>query len=374
MFKGLLGLGFLNWILGLSVCSLVEDGGGDSTTALLKEVGLEREEIETGEEGEESEEGEEGEEEPEKKGKEEESEEEKEDEEDEEEEPEENSKKSGKVTVITDEEFIKDLPKDAKGLYGALKEERAKRQKAQAKAEKLEISLKASSLKKSKEEDDLDYGDEQYNKDIFKAIDGLEEDDVVSVKQIKSIIKDTIEATNKKNQALTKKNTDKQTDHQKKFESMQSQAEKLDLEFMAAHEDYGEIFEIFNEAIKVDEFKGLREGLDREFAKLYHGQDGNPSEYIYKVGKKLKPLFKKEEKKEEKKDKPGDDDPDKTQRIARHAKKKKTSAGSSSESRASSHEDLEALEGDELIIALDKLSEAEYAKVPKHIRMKVAGG
>lgn len=252
---------------------------------------------------------------------------------------------------LTPEEVEK-LPKDAKGLYYALKKERGKSKQAEAERDYLAFQKKYGGNKEPKEEEKEE---ELANRD-FETVDDIlkdkEDDDLPTAGELRRI---EIARENEKKYQEKIKGTKVSKEEAKRKEAT-DRMNALEDSFKATHPDYDEVFGIYKEVLKefpTIHLKVMAE-LDRE--------NGNPAKLAYEIGKKFRGVYGK--------GKPANGKPagDIT-RIEKNAEKKPSSGsipGSSVSDKA-----LAEMDKEELVETLNAMTPEQFWKVPKRIRESV---
>lgn len=251
------------------------------------------------------------------------------------------------ITEETDlsEEDIKKLPKDAKGLYYAMKKEREARKNIEAELQYLKLQNKYN---KPKEETKIKDEDIENAEDILKD---KSDDDIVSVGDVKKILNSQQKKIEKEKQAITSK----QKEHQEKIERM----DEMEDVFKEIHPDYPEMLKIFGKAAA--EIPSLRYEIIAETNR----ENGNPAKKAYELGKKFKAMY-------ETKSENGKTHENNAARILKNAEKKKPSASVTGQN--ISKEALEEMEIGELQKTLSSMPMSQFIKVPKKIREKALIG
>lgn len=244
-------------------------------------------------------------------------------------------------------EEIEKLPKDAKGLYYAMKQEREKRKAIEGELQFLKLQNKYNKDKpKDKKE-----SDEETVEDINEILKDKADDDLLSAGELKRILA----AQNKKVEKEKKVILDKQREHEERVKRI----DEIEDIFKETHPDYKEMLNIFTRA--ANEMPSLRYEIMAEINR----ENGNPAKKAYELGKKFKSLY------GENKDN-GKTKENNAARILKNAEKKKTSASVPGSN--ISKEALEEMDIEELQKTLSSMSMAEFMKVPKKLRNKALTG
>jgi len=246
------------------------------------------------------------------------------------------------------EEEIAKLPKDAKGLYYHLKKEQGKRKEIEAELQFLRLQKKYTKPVTEKKEEETDEEFETVE-DIIKD---KADDDLLTAGEMRRI-RQAEEKQRLSRENKTKAQQDKVTkERQAKIAELDAQEEA----FKSAHSDYGEMFSAFQEAAK--EIPALMLEVRAEIER----ENGNPAKKVYELGKKFKGVYGKTD----------DGKPKDVKRILKNAAKKPSSASIAGSS--VSEEALDEMDAEELGKTLSSMSMAQFAKVPKKIRLKAMRG
>uniref|UniRef100_A0A6H1ZCB4 Uncharacterized protein n=1 Tax=viral metagenome TaxID=1070528 RepID=A0A6H1ZCB4_9ZZZZ len=263
-------------------------------------------------------------------------------------EEEEESKEVEEEKDLTKEELAK-LPKDAKGLYYALKKQRERTKEAEAKLAYIEIQNKYG--KKPDVSEPAKKEDEEKFETVEDILKDKDDDDLLTAGEQRRI------ETAKENQrrAEERKSKLKIDSAEKEKQEGIRKIDELEKAFKSTHSDYDEMFGVFTQAIK--EIPSLQLEILSEMKR----ENGNPAQKAYELGKKFKGIYGAEKK-------PSDGKAKDVKRILKNAEKKTPSASISGSS--VSNEELEEMEIDELGKTLTAMSMSEFMRVPRKIRQK----
>ena len=242
---------------------------------------------------------------------------------------------------LTKEEIEK-LPKDSRGMYHAMKKEREKRKQIEGELQFLKLQKKYP-LKDEKKKD----APEEETENIEDVLKGKNDDDIISVGEIKKILSAQGKKVEKEKESILVK--------QKEHEEIVKRIDEIENIFKETHSDYDEMFDIFKKAAR--EIPSLQYEVIAEVKR----ENGNPAKKVYELGNKFKSLYGKKTEISNPKE-------EETKRILKNAEKKKSSASVTGQS--VSNEALEEMDADELGKTLSNMSMAEFIKVPKKIREK----
>lgn len=255
-----------------------------------------------------------------------------------------------------------------KGFLKQMHADRRKRQEAQAMVDHYKLAMKAKDMNIDKDNEDEE-GDEE---GLDKLFDGKEDDDFMSVADVKKVLQKQQEIEKKQIEKTQKKLA---ADKQRYNEQMQ-EFEKIEQSMKLQHTDYEDMMRCAAAAMKDEPLLAMK-------MNQIAANGGNPVEYAYKTGKKYAPLYLEAIKKGSSNNNAGDAGAKGTQgnnasRMAENARKKKTSAslggGRSNTSKGIDLDALDAMETDELVKTLYNMPPKMLVRVPKRIRDRALGG
>jgi hypothetical protein len=253
-----------------------------------------------------------------------------------------------------DPERFKSLKPSTKGILYDLRQERERRIKAEA--ERDYVLTKDKFGKKAAKEDP-----EPEEVDDEDPLKGREDDDLLSVRDIKAVLQKAKEQDRKKqdSDALKRK------EESDKARSYKERIDNLEVDFKKSHPDYDDALKLVEELAKDKKFTPLIMSLGL----AANHPEFNPVELAYEIAK-LHPDFGR------KKAKSGSaETPENLHRMIKTAEKAKSSAGvASGGNGVKSFSDLEQMETDDLGAALASMTPAQYAQVPRKLREKVLRG
>jgi len=253
------------------------------------------------------------------------------------------------------EEDKEQLSPREKAFYYRYHKEKKQRQDIESKYDKLMLEIQELKKIVTPKEEDL----------IEKILENKEDNDSVTVAEVKEILK-------KQQEQQTKKPEEKNKDEkiQQLTQAAKEKADRQQREFEQDHPDFKEKMNIFSKALADN--PELAVGLFNEAQR----EDGNVARYVYEKGKKFEKLYGGGDTDKKKDTDTGKNEFDLASRIIQNAKKRKTTAGRGSNAgkgEGYTTEDLEAMETEELASVLNKMSIEEFKKVPRHIRKRALG-